>query len=257
MNYYMKFIALNYDYDLNKLSRIGRRWTYNVYKNYDFICDYSAASYATFIDKNKNSALHLYTDNILKMKKALSKYNIDQDRIIYIDYSDILDGYNDSLEYSFTVLNDFINFAKSNTEYTIKIDNDLIFKTELPNIDENSVAVWKYERIVKHGDSRWGEIKICEKVLETTDFKIYNLGLFGLPIKYETKEAKEIMDKMINVDISDVTDVGSHIYHCCEQTANNWIFHIKEYNIVETYKYVDHLFDKKEDCIKMAEYLLK
>ena len=29
----MKFIALNYNYDLNKMSQIGRKWAYEVYKN--------------------------------------------------------------------------------------------------------------------------------------------------------------------------------------------------------------------------------
>jgi len=181
----MKFIALNYSYDLGKMSEIGRKWAYDVYKNNDFISEYSAASYATFLDKNPNHVLHLYTDNVQNMKEKLSKYNIDHDRIIYIDYSENLKQYGESLKYSFTVLNDFINFAKSDTEYTIKIDNDLIFtdKIELPYLD--SVLVWKYERVVKDGDIRWGEIKICNEVLKNTGFKVYNLGIFGLPPSFQ------------------------------------------------------------------------
>jgi hypothetical protein len=253
----MKFIALNYNYNLDKMSEIGRKWAYDVYKDYDFIMDYSAASYATFIDKNKTKTLHLYTDDVNKMKNCMLKYNIDHNRIIYIDYSENLKKYDKKLEYSFTVLNDFINFAKSNSEYTIKIDNDLIFYSELPNIDENSVCVWKYERIVKNGDVRWGEIKICENILNNTNFNIFNLGIFGLPVNYQIEETKKIMEKMISVDISDVTDVGSKIYHCCEQTANNWIFYKNNYKITELYQYVDHLFDKKGECIEKAKYLLK
>jgi len=253
----MKFIALNYKYNLDKMSEIGRKWSYDVYKNDEFILDYSAASYATFIDKNKNAILHLYTDEVDKMREKLLKYNIDIDRIKIIDYSENLKKYDNNLKYSFTVLNDFINFAKSDSEYTIKIDNDLIFNSELPIFDENSVLVWKYERIVKNGDLRWGEIKICDHVLKTTDFKIYNLGLFGLPVNYEIEEAKRTMEEMINVDISDVTDVDSKIYHCCEQTANNWVFHKHNYNVIETYNYVDHLFDNKGECIIRAKYLLK
>jgi len=253
----MKFIALNYNYDLGKMSDIGRKWAYDVYKNNDFIAEYSAASYATFIYKNPLYKLHLYTDNVEYMKTKMDKYNIDQSRIIYIDYSENLKQYDKNLKYSFTILNDFINFAKSDTEYTIKVDNDLIFTKELKLPDLDSILVWKYERIVKNGDIRWGEIKICNEVLNNTDFKIYNLGVFGLPPKYQTIEAKEIMDKMISVDISDVTDVGSKIYHCCEQTANNWIFNKYNYNIIESHTQVDHLFDNKGMCIERAKYLLK
>ena len=253
----MKFIALNYNYDLKKMSDIGRKWAFDIYKNNEFICDYSSASYATFIHKNPNHKLHLYTDNIDKMKYKMNQYKINQENIIYIDYQEQLKKYNNNLEYSFTVLNDFINFAKSKTEYTVKIDNDLIFKNELPKIDENNSLVWKYERIVKNGDIRWGEIKICQETVQNTDFKIYNLGIFGLPVNYEILEAKEIMDKMISVDISNITDVDSKIYHCCEQTANNYIFHKKKYNVVEMYDYVNHHFDNKGKCILEAKYLRK
>jgi hypothetical protein len=253
----MKFIALNYNYDLNKMSDIGRKWAFDVYKNNDFICDYSAASYATFIEKNPTRTLHLYTDNVENMKIKMSQYNIDHDRIIYIDYSDKLKQYDADLQYSFSVLNDFINYAKSDTEYTIKIDNDLIFRQELLEPDKNSILVWKYERIVREGDIRWGEIKICHETLNDINFSVYNLGIFGFPPTYENIEAKEIMDKMISVDISDVTDVGAKIYHCCEQTANNYVFHKYKYKIIEAYKYVDHHFDKKGKCILDAQYLKK
>jgi|688.fasta_scaffold17709_7 hypothetical protein len=253
----MKFIALNYSYDLQKMSEIGRKWAYDVYKNNEFILEYSSASYATFIYKNPKETLHLYTDNVLAMKEKMAKYNIDQDRIVYIDYSENLKQYGNDLKYSFTVLNDFINYAKSDSEYTIKIDNDLIFIEKLPEINLNNILVWKYERIVKNGDVRWGEIKICNEVLNNTDFKIYNLGIFGLPVTFQKEDAKDIMDKMISVDISDVTDVDSKIYHCCEQTANNWVFNKYNYNVIEAYPYVDHLFDRKGECIEKAKYLLK
>ncbi len=34
----MKYIALNYSYDLNKMVDIGRKWAFDIYKNDDFIC---------------------------------------------------------------------------------------------------------------------------------------------------------------------------------------------------------------------------
>jgi hypothetical protein len=251
----MKYIALTYDYDLSKLSDIGRKWSFDVYKDKNFIFDYSSASYATFIDKNPNSILHLYTDDVQLMKEKMSHYNINQENIVYIDYSENLKKYINNLNYSFDVLNDFINYAKSNTEFTVKIDNDLIFKNELKNINYDSILVWKYERVVSQGDIRWGEIKICQQVLNNINFKIYNLGLFGFPPNFENEEVKDVMNKLTSVDISDVTDVNSKIYHCCEQTANNWVFHKKNYNIIETFDIVDHLFDNKGECINRAKYL--
>jgi hypothetical protein len=251
----MKYIALTYDYDLSKLSDIGRKWSFDVYKDKNFIFDYSSASYATFIDKNPNSILHLYTDDVQLMKEKMSHYNINQENIVYIDYSENLKKYINNLNYSFDVLNDFINYAKSNTEFTVKIDNDLIFKNELKNINYDSILVWKYERVVSQGDIRWGEIKICQQVLNNINFKIYNLGLFGFPPNFENEEVKDIMNKLTSVDISDVTDVNSKIYHCCEQTANNWVFHKKNYNIIETFDIVDHLFDNKGECINRAKHL--
>jgi len=62
---------------------------------------------------------------------------------------------------------------------------------------------------------------------------------------------------MVNIDISDVTDLNTKIWHCCEQTANNWIFYKHNYNVVETYNVVNHLFDNKKKCIDAAKYLLK
>ena len=251
----MRYIALTYDYDLSKLSDIGRKWSFDVYKDKNFIFDYSSASYATFIDKNPNSILHLYTDDIQLMKEKMGQYNINQDNIIYIDYSEKLKKYTNNLNYSFDVLNDFINYAKSNTEFTVKIDNDLIFKDELKIINDNIILVWKYERIVSQGDVRWGEIKICQQVLNNINFKIYNLGIFGFPPNFENEEVKDVMDKLTSINISDVTDVNSKIYHCCEQTANNWVFHKKNYNVIETFHIVDHLFDNKGECINRAKYL--
>jgi hypothetical protein len=256
----MKFIALTYDYDLNKLSQIGRKWSFDVYKNKNFIFDYSAASYATFIDKNPKQTLHIYTDDVDMMKNKMNEYNIDQNRVKYIDYKNQLKKYVNNLTYSFQVLNDFLTDEKSNDEYTVKIDNDLIFTDELKiNLEKNSktILVWKYERFVGDGDTRWGEIKICDEILKTTNFKIYNLGVFGYPANYHSDEAKDIMNLMTSIDISDVTDVNSKIYHCSEQTANNWVFHKYDYDVIETYKYCSHYFDNKGECIKKAEYLKK
>ena len=253
----MKVIALTYNYDLSKLSDIGRKWAKDVYGNKEYIFEYSSASYATFIDKNPNKVLHLYTDDIPLIKEKMNKYNINQDNIIYYDFNSILDKHKNNLKYSFDILTEFIYYAKSDTEFTVKIDNDLIFHKELPEPKDNDVFVWKYERKIYEGNPLMGEIKVAQNTIGTTDVPIYNLGVLGIPFNYPEKELRDVCNKMVSVDISDVTDVDSKIWHCCEQTANNWIFMKYNYNIVETYPFVSHYFDNKKKCIELAKYLLK
>ena len=253
----MRVIALTYNYNLNKLSNIGRTWSHNVYKNKEFIFQYSAASYATFINKNPNLILNVYTDDIELLSDKLSIYNINMDNIVLIDYNYELRQYDKKDYYSFEIANDFIDFAKSKTDYTLKLDNDLIFhdKIIIPAYDE--IMLWKYERLVKDGNPLWGEIKMCEDSVGLIDFKIYNIGVLGFPHTFQRNEVKEVMYKMISVDISKSTNVNSKIYHCAEQTANNYIIHKYNYKTSEHYKYITHHFDDKSKCINDAKYLLK
>jgi hypothetical protein len=256
----MKVIALTYDYDLSKLAEIGRKWAPEVYGNKDFIFEYSAASYATFLDKNPTKFLHLYTDDIDLIKEKLNKYTTGTDRVIFYDITPLLEKYKDGMKYSFDMLTDFIYYAKSNTEFTLKIDNDLVFHSEIPEpetIWHNVVYVWKYERMVYDGDPRMGEIKVAQTTCGNLNFPIYNLGVLGLPIIYPEQELRDVCNKMVDVDISDVSDLGVKIWHCAEQTANNYIFKRYGFNIVQTDHLVTHYYDNKQACIKHAEYLLK
>lgn len=253
----MKVIALTYDYDLSKLSDIGRTWASDVYGNKQFIFEYSAASYATFIDKNPNKILDIYTDDISYLKHKIHKYDIEHDRIIYHDITQMLLKFKDNLRYSFDILTEFIYLAKSDTEFTVKIDNDLIFHGEIPEPNDNEVFVWKYERLINQGNPLMGEIKVAQDTIGRTDIPIYNLGILGLPVNYPEQELREICDSMVEVDISNVTDLDTKIWHCCEQTANNWIFYKYGYNVIETHNIVTHYFDNKKACITQAEYLLK
>ncbi len=77
----MKVIALTYNYDLPKLIDIGRKWAPDVYGNKEFIFDYSAASYATFLDKHRNQTIHLYTDDIELLKHKMEQYDVPQNII--------------------------------------------------------------------------------------------------------------------------------------------------------------------------------
>lgn len=254
----MKVIALVFNYNLNKLSEIGRKWAFDVYKNEDFIFEYSAACYATFVDKNPITKLDIFTDNVELLQNKITKYNINYDNIIYCDYNNRLKKYVD-LDYSFRIAFDYIKENHSPTEYTVKIDNDMIFLDSIPDMpnNDNRVLVWKKEHYVDTGNPLWGEKKACQVAIGSTDFYVYNMGLMGLPIDFQINEAETVMNDLIGVDISDVTDVGSKIYHCCEQTAWNWIFHKYNYELIETHQYVKHHFNKKINCITDAKYLLK
>lgn len=255
----MKIITLTFAYDLNKLLEIGRFWSKDVYIDKDFIFEYSAASYATFVDKNPNLKLHLYTDDINLMKKKLSSYDINSNNIIYYDFSKKLKSYDGKLKYSFDVLHDFIIDAKNENEYTIKIDCDLIFHNSIPDIsdDETNVLVWKYERLLFDGDPRMGEIKSSVDVVGNVNYPIYNVGILGLPKNMPMDDLDSVYRKMSDVDIIEVSDLKVHSWHCAEQTSKNWIFHKYNYNVIQTNNIVTHHFSNKKQCIEDAKYLLK
>jgi hypothetical protein len=164
-----------------------------------------------------------------------------------------------SLKYSFDILHDFIMEFKSDKEYTIKIDCDLTFYDKIPNIDDDNkdILVWKYERMLFEGDPRMGEIKSSTLSVGDVNYKIFNIGLLGLPASFETNELDSVYRKMVDVDITDVSDLNVKSWHCAEQTAKNWLFHKHNYNVKETYNIVDHNFSVKKKCIDDAKYLLK
>ena len=137
----MKVSALTYNYNLSKLIDLGRKWAPDVYGGKDFIFEYSAASYATFLDKNRDLKLHIYTDDVGLMKEKMKKYDVPLN-IEYIDFSNEIDKFIGS-KYSFDVLTHFIHYAKSSNDFTVKIDNDLVFYGPLPRPTENCVFVWK------------------------------------------------------------------------------------------------------------------
>lgn len=255
----MKIITLTFAYDISKLFEIGRFWAKDVYIDKEFIFEYSAASYATFLDKNPNLKLHLYTDDVMLIKEKLNKYNVNLDNVVYYDYSEKIKSYEGKLKYSFDILHDFIMEFKSDKEYTIKIDCDLTFYDKIPNIDDDNkdILVWKYERMLFEGDPRMGEIKSSILSVGDVNYKIFNIGLLGLPASFETNELDSVYRKMVDVDITDVSDLNVKSWHCAEQTAKNWLFHKHNYNVKETYNVVDHNFSVKKKCIDDAKYLLK
>jgi hypothetical protein len=162
-------------------------------------------------------------------------------------------------KYAFRPAMELVNHFKNDKDYIIKLDNDLICKQKFRLPSQEQVLVWKSEDIVGEGDPRWGEKLVCETIVNYTNFMRYNIGVLGLPVSFwnHHQEYLDTCEKMIDVDISGVTDVNSKIWHCCEQTAYNWIFYKYNFKVSQTYDIFDHYFDKKINCIKSAEYLKK
>ena len=220
------------------------------------IFKYSAASYATFLNTNPKIPLTIYTNDINLIKTCLFDYDVDLSNVNFVDYTNQLIESKKSA-YTFQPIVDLCYSFNDSDEYIIKIDNDLIWRGEIPNIDFNKdVLVWKFERYVKNGDPHMGEILVCEKVCGHTNFKEYNIGVMGYPIGYPYGEFFDVSNKMTLVDITPVSDLGVNIWHCCEQTAQSWIFHTHSYNVIELYPIVDHYYDNKLMCIEKANYLL-
>ena len=255
----MRFIALTFDYSIQKLEEIGRHWSKNVYKEKEHIFEYSAASYASFLHFNPHHSLTLYTDDVQLLREKISRYDVSLDNVRFIDWSRQLQDFKKH-RYAFKPLIELIKDCRDSSEYIVKLDNDLICKKpiNLSHLKEE-VLVWKREGIVRDGGPRWGEILVCNTVARNLDFVRYNVGVLGIPpsfwVHYE--EYYNTCELMVDVDISGVTDVNSKIYHCCEQTAYNWMFHKYGFKVLETYDIFEHHFDDKKKCIEKAFNLLR
>jgi hypothetical protein len=253
----MKAIALVFDYDLDKLKSNGRFWADNIYgKSENDTFSYSAASYATFLDKNKDIPLEIYTNNIDKIKSKLEKYKVNLTNVFYFDITDEIIESKKS-KYTFQPIVDLCYKFKNSKEYIIKIDNDLVWNKTIPKLNEyKDVLIWKFERYVYQGDVRMGEQLVCENVCKTTNFKEYNIGVMGYPIGYPMEEFYQTCANMVEVDILPVSDLGVNVWHCCEQTAQSWIIHKFNYNAIETTDIVNHWYEDKFLCIEKAKYLI-
>lgn len=254
-----KFIALTFDYNIKKLEEIGRAWSASVYKEKEHIFKYSAASYATFLHHNPDEELYLLTDDVSYLETELKKYEVNLENVKFINWSKELEEYKKH-KYAFKPLMELVRFFSGSEEYVIKLDNDLVCKKPIDiQHSDNEVLVWKREGMVENGDPRWGEKLVCQTVLGTTDFIRFNVGVLGLPPSFweHHREYLDVCDAMIDVDISQVTDVNSKIYHCCEQTSYNWMFYKYGYKVLETYDFFEHHFDQKTKCIEQARFLLK
>lgn len=256
----MNFISMVFDYDLNKLSNIGRKWSYSVYKGKDFVFEYSAASIASVLKYNKNNFYEVYTDDIELLKSKINKYDVSTDNLSLIDWSDKLYEWK-KVEYplycSMMMMKHNSFFSKENF---VRLDNDLICKKEFNEPIEPKVThIWKKEGIVGDGDWLWGERFICEKLFGETNFMRNNIGVLSLHKEdhYLVEQATDIAEKLVSIDIRDITDVDSSIWHCCDQTAYNWLFYKNNFKIIETDQWFNHHFAIKQNCIIEAQKYLR
>jgi hypothetical protein len=257
----MKFIGLVFDYDTKKMSdNIGRKWAPDAYKNKDFIFKYSTASVASVLHHNPNTEYIIYTDDVDLLDREISKYKVSKKSLVLVDWKDNLQDWKNHKYPFYPLLMLMKNNQLRGKEDYVKLDNDLFCHRpfNLEEMEDDTAYTWKYERIVANGDPRWGEKLICQTVFGTQNIPIFNCGVLGLSKNnhHLVDEVVDVCEQLTNVNILPVTDVGSPIYHCCEQVAYNWIFHSKKIKVMETNYWFDHYFDNKQKCIEASKFLM-
>lgn len=262
-----KIYSLVFDYQLTKMIASGRHWAPDAYKNKEYIFSYSAASIATFLDKNPHLPYTVYTDDVNLMAEKLDAYKTPTASVSIVDHAAKIQEWTRH-PYCFWPLVEVAMMNHNGEEDALKLDNDL---TCLKPIDEllehRGAIVWKYERKVSEGRDYWGERKAAQVALGTTDFKIYNMGLFGLSKEHQANAADvaTYCDALSKVDISDVhrypeaPGKKASMWSCSEQTAVNYFFHVNGVPIKEGHEFFEHHCYEhgKQKTLEKAEYLLR
>ncbi len=265
----MKTISLVFEYDLDKQKDSGRVWSKEAYKSKDFVFEYSAASFASFLYHNPNRTHIVDTDNVDLLYSKIKKYNVNYSNLDIRDSSSIIHEWK-SKDYCFFPLLEHIRYhAKTSDESVVKLDNDLTCLKPIDDLENFSgILSWKFERNVSEGREYWGEKYVCKKALGTDNFKEYNTGVLGISLENLSivDDFISTTEKLISIDASEVIRFKSHpgvrakTYSTSDQTAVNWVFHKNNLSVMETYDYFNHhcyRIDAKLDCIKESERYLK
>jgi len=265
----MKTVSLVFEYDLEKQKKSGRVWSKEAYKDKDFVFEYSAASFASFLHHNPERVHIVDTDNPDLLYNKIKKYNVPYENLDIRNSSDLIDSWKEK-DYCFFPLLEHVRYhAKNSTESIVKLDNDLTCLKPIDGLENFSgILSWKFERYVSSGRDYWGEKYVCQQALGTDDFNEYNTGVLGVSVENLNivDEFISITDKLISVDASSVIRFKSHpearskTYATSDQTAVNWVFHKNNLKVTETYDYFNHhcyRIDAKLDCIKDSERYLK
>ncbi len=265
----MKTVSLVFEYDLKKQKESGRVWSEEAYRNKDFVFEYSAASFASFLHHNPQRVHIVDTDDVDLLYSKIKKYDVNYSNLDIRDSRDIIKEWK-SQDYCFFPLLEHVKYHASNSkESVVKLDNDLTCLKPVDGLDDFSgILSWKFERNVSSGRDYWGEKYVCQKALGTDDFKEYNTGVLGISSDNLgiVDEFIEVTEKLISVDASSVIrfkshpDLRSKTYATSDQTAVNWVFHKNRLQVTETFDYFNHhcyRIDAKIDCIKESEKYLR
>jgi len=263
----MKIYSLVFDYNLEKMKQTGRPWAEKGYRNKDFIFEYSAASIATFLDKNPHLRYEILTDDVNLLAQKISNYRVSTSNLSLIDASDLISQWTSHWYCFWPLIQSFDYFAASG-ESVLKLDNDL---TCLKPIDDllvfDGAIVWKKERMCSDGKDYWGEKFAASRAFGTDRFMIYNTGTWGLNSSriHMAREIPSLCEKMISVDISSVSKfpespgLFSSVFNTSDQTSNCFFLEKARVPVVESFPWFDHhcySHEAKNKCIEMASHLI-
>jgi len=260
--------SLVFDYNIKTVTDSGRHWAQDVYKNKEYISSYSAASVATFLDKNPHLPYTVYTDDVNLFADNINLYKVSTKNLDIVDLSESIEVWKNH-RYSFWPLVEIVALHNNCYEDALKLDNDLTCRKPIDDLLKHRGAIaWKYERRCSGGREYWGERKAARVGLGTEDFPIFNMGTLGISKEYQLKAKADIpayCQRLIDVDITDVSHFPdfpgkkTNVWSCAEQTAVNYFFHVNQVPILESHLWIDHhCHEKTKDrVLTEAAYLLK
>ena len=147
----MKFVSLVFNYDLDKMSKSGRIWGKEGYRNQNYIFEYSAASIATVLDKNPHIDYDVWTDNAELLFENISKYNVNTSKLNVINKIDKIKEYS-THDYCFWPAVKIVDDYFKSNEQIIKLDNDLTCLKKCDDLfSHDGALVWKHERNCSKG----------------------------------------------------------------------------------------------------------
>jgi hypothetical protein len=263
-----KAFSLVFDYEFSKMHYAGRIWAEDAYKNKDFIFSYTAASVATFLDKNPHIKYDLLTDDVNLFAKKIDAYKVTTQNLNIVDVK-TLPEWTQWLQhkYCFWPIVKVAEMYYAGNDNVIKLDNDLTCLKPIDELFEHDGAViWKFERICANGREYWGERKAARVALGTENFPIYNMGVFGLSKQYQldAKDITNLCEKLIEVNISDISKLNdpnrkAQIWSCSEQTAVCYHIWKNKVPIREASDFfLHHCYNVHKDQVLVeANYLLR
>ena len=265
-----KIYSLVFDYNIAKMQASGRHWADEAYKSKDYIFTYSAASIATFLEKNSHLLYTVYTDDPDLLAQKVDAYSVPTHNLDIVDATPKIQEWT-SHPYCFWPLIQVADMHYRGEEHALKLDNDLTCLQPIDGIlrsmGDGHAIVWKHERLCSRGRDYWGESYAARNALGTDNFHIYNTGVLGLPMGCHDRAGQiaKYCEKLIEVDISpvhrfpDKPGVVAKVFNTSDQVAVNYFIHEQKLQVTEAHPwFMHHCYEKsKEGVLRSAEHLLK